>query len=346
MQEARTEISALGEFGLIDLITKNMQPSNATTVLGIGDDAAVIDPMGKHIVVSTDMLVEGVHFDMSYTPLKHLGYKSVVVNVSDIYAMMATPTQITVSIAVSNRYSVQAIAELYEGIQEACDAYKVDLIGGDTTTSPAGLVISITAIGEIAEGKQVTRAGAKENDLICVSGTLGAAYLGLLLLEREKQVFLETKNAQPDFGNNKHILQKLLRPEARYDIVDMLNDLGITPTSMIDVSDGLSSELLHVCKASNVGCMLYEDKIPTNEEAKVSAMDFNISITTCALNGGEDYELLFTISQADYEKVKENLFVTTIGYIAPASEGYKLTTRGNNVHELVAQGWNMGSAKS
>ncbi len=341
----RTEISTIGEFGLIDLITNNMQPANATTVLGVGDDAAIIDPMGKHIVVSTDMLVEGVHFDMSYTPLRYLGYKAVVVNLSDIYAMMGTPTQITVSIAVSNRYSVQAITELYEGIQEACDTYKVDLVGGDTTTSPNGLVISVTAIGEIVEGKQVLRSGAKENDLVCVSGTLGAAYLGLLLLEREKQVFLETKSTQPDFGDNKHILQKLLRPEARHDIITMLQDLDITPTSMIDISDGLSSELMHICKASKVGCMLYEDKIPTNDQARISAMDFNISITTCALNGGEDYELLFTISQADYEKIKDNLFVTTIGYISPQADGMKLTTKGNNVHTLVAQGWNHGNKK-
>ncbi len=335
----RTEINTLGEFGLIKHLTKNITTHNSTTVLGIGDDAAVIDPMGKQIVVSTDLLIEGIHFDLSYMPLKHLGYKSVVVNLSDIYAMMATPTQITVSIATSNRFSVEALEELYEGIIFACDKYHVDLIGGDTTSSPKGLTISITAIGEVNEDKFVTRAGAQENDLICVSGDLGGAYLGLLLLEREKQVYLETPNLQPELVGNEYIIGRLLKPEARFDIVNLLNELKITPTSMIDLSDGLSSEIMHICDASDKGCMLYEEKIPIHDDAKEAAVNFNIDYSTATLSGGEDYELLFTINQKDYELLKGSAFVSIIGHITNKSEGKKFTTKGGNVHDLKAQGW-------
>jgi thiamine-monophosphate kinase len=335
----RTEISAVGEFGLIDQLTAHHLPQNATTVLGIGDDAAVIDPMGKHIVVSTDLLVEGVHFDLGYMPLKHLGYKSVMVNLSDIYAMNATPTQITVSIAVSNRFSVEALQELYEGIYLACDKHTVDVIGGDTTSSPKGLTISITAIGEVNENEYVTRSGAKVNDLVCVSGDLGAAYLGLLVLDREKKLHLENPGIQPDLENHTYVIGRLMKPEARKDIIDRLREAGIAPTSMIDISDGLSSEVKHICKASKVGCMIYEEKIPIVSYTKDAAAMFKLVDTTCALNGGEDYELLFTIAQADYDKVKDLEDIHVIGHITEAEGGTKLTTKGGSVHELVAQGW-------
>jgi thiamine-monophosphate kinase len=340
MNENRTEIASLGEFGLIEKIASNVQLHNATSILGIGDDAAVIDPMGKNIVVSTDMLVEGIHFDLAYMPLHYLGHKAVVVNLSDIYAMMATPTQITVSIAMSNRYSVEAIEELYAGIQQACDEYQVDLVGGDTTSSPKGLVISITAIGEVVADKYVTRSGAKENDLICVSGDLGGAYLGLLLLEREKKIYLEHPSVQPELGDNQYIVGRLLRPKARKDIVHDLQEAGVQPTAMIDVSDGLSSEMMHICKASNVGCVLYEDKIPIHDDAKVAAIDlFTIDYSTATLNGGEDYELLFTIPQSEYEKVKTHPDISVIGYCTAPEAGKKFITKGNNEHELKAQGW-------
>jgi thiamine-monophosphate kinase len=335
----RTEINTLGEFGLIKHLTQHITHHNSTTVLGIGDDAAIIDPMGKHIVVSTDLLVEGIHFDLSYMPLKHLGYKSVIVNLSDIYAMMATPTQITVSIAISNRFSVEALEEIYEGIQLACDKHKVDLIGGDTTSSPKGLTISITAIGEVAPDKHITRSGAKENDLICVSGDLGGAYLGLLLLEREKKVLNEAPGTQPDLAGAEYLLGRILKPEARGDIINLLTELEITPTSMIDISDGLSSEIIHICKSSETGCMLYEEKIPIHDDAKEQAINFNLDYSTATLNGGEDYELLFTINQTDYEKLKGSAFVSIIGHITNNNAGYKLTTKGGNVHELKAQGW-------
>ncbi len=336
----RTELNALGEFGLIQRLTADIPLSNATTVLGIGDDAAVIDPLGKHIVISTDLLVEGVHFDMSYMPLRYLGYKAVTVNVSDIYAMMANPTQITVSLAVSNRYSVEALEELYAGIKEACEYYNVDLIGGDTTSSTKGLTISITAIGEVTEDKYVTRKGAKENDLLCVSGDLGAAYLGLLLLEREKQVFLTNPNATPDFGENQYAIRRMLRPDARKEIVQLLQELDIQPTSMIDISDGLSSETLHLCNASNLGCVLYEEKIPIEESTKeLATSTFNIDYSTATLNGGEDYELLFTISQEDYEKIKDNDAISVIGFMTALDQGRKFVTKGGTVVELVAQGF-------
>jgi thiamine-monophosphate kinase len=340
MSDQRTEVASIGEFGLINTLTSQLTTHNATSILGIGDDAAVIDPIGKQIVVSTDMLVEGIHFDLSYMPLRYLGYKSVVVNLSDIYAMMATPTQITVSIAFSNRFSVEALQELYDGIAQAAEDYQVDVIGGDTTSSPKGLVISITAIGEVVPDKYVTRSGAKEKDLICVSGDLGGAYLGLLLLEREKKIFLEHPQAQPELGDNQYIIRRLLRPAARKDIMIDLQEAGVQPTAMIDVSDGLSSEILHICKASNVGCLLYEEKIPIHADAKkVSLEVFNIDYTTATLNGGEDYELLFTIAQSDYDKIKHHPDISVIGYCTAPEEGKKLVTANNVLHDLIAQGW-------
>ena len=335
----RTEIASLGEFGLIDHLTRHNETRNASTLLSIGDDAAVIDPFGKQIVVSTDMLVEGVHFDLMYTPLKHLGYKSVVVNVSDIYAMNAIPSQIVINIAFSNRFSLEALDEFYAGVYAACDAYNVDLVGGDTSTSKSGFVISITAIGEVAPDSYVRRNGARVNDLICVSGELGAAFLGLTLLEREKKIFEQT-GAQPDLEGQAYIVGRLLKPEARKDIVEYFGEDEILPTSMIDVSDGLSSDILHICNQSDVGCVLFEDKLPFNEEAKEFAYKLKLDPTACALSGGEDYELLFTISQADFEKVKLNPSISTIGYITESSEGRNLITRGGNKHALIAQGWN------
>jgi thiamine-monophosphate kinase len=335
MSEARTEISSLGEFGLIEYLTRNIEFQNATTILGVGDDAAVIDHFGKQTVVTTDLLIESVHFDLMYTPLKHLGYKSVVVNVSDIYAMNATPTHITVSIAISNRFSVEALEEFYEGIYAACEEYGVDLIGGDTTSSSKGFVISVTAIGEVAPDTYVKRNGAKVNDLICVTG-----YLGLLLLEREKKIFLETKGVQPDLEDRSYIVGKLLKPEARKDVIAFFEKEKIVPTSMMDISDGLSSEVLHICKQSNVGAVLYEEKIPVHPDTKEFAYKLEIDPTACALSGGEDYELLFTISQADYEKIKDTDGISVIGYITDEKDGATIITRGGNKHELTAQGWN------
>ncbi len=338
MQE-RTEISSLGEFGLIEHLTADNEIKNASTILSVGDDGAVIDHFGRQTVVSTDLLLEGIHFDLSYTPLKHLGYKAVVVNVSDIYAMNATPTQIVVSLAFSNRFSVEALDEFYAGVYAACETYGVDLIGGDTSTSQRGFVISITAIGEVAPDSYVKRSGAKPNDLICVSGELGGAFLGLTILEREKNIF-ETTGAQPDLENQAVIVGRLLKPEARKDIIEYFAEAEIMPTSMIDISDGLSSDLLHICKQSNVGCVLYEDKLPLNDEAKEFAYKLQLDPTACALSGGEDYELLFTVAQADFEKIKVNPSISVIGYITEAAEGKKIITRGGNTHALVAQGWN------
>jgi len=338
MQE-RTEISSLGEFGLIDHLTQNNETKNASTILSVGDDAAVIDHFGRQTVITTDLLVEGIHFDLMYTPLKHLGYKSVIANLSDIYAMNATPTQIVVSIAISNKFSVEALDDFYEGIYAACDKYGVDLVGGDTTTSQKGFVISITAIGEVAPDKYVKRSGANKNDLICVSGDLGGAFLGLTILEREKKIFEET-GAQPDLENQAYIVGRMLKPEARKDVVEYFAAHDIVPTSMIDISDGLSSELLHICKQSNSGCVIYEDKLPINEESKQFAYKLELDPTACALSGGEDYELLFTVAQADHEKIVANNGFSIIGYITEAEEGKKLITRGGNKHELVAQGWN------
>ena len=339
MSNQRTEIASLGEFGLIDHLTKNNEIKQSSTILSIGDDAAVIDHGGMQTVISTDLLLEGIHFDLSYTPLKHLGYKSVVVNISDIYAMNATPTQIVLSIAISNKFSVEALDEFYDGVYAACEKYNVDLVGGDTTTSQRGFVISVTAIGEVAQNKIVKRDGAKPNDLICVSGDLGAAFLGLTILERERKIFEQT-GAQPDLENQTYIVGRMLKPEARKDVVDYFAEHNIMPTSMMDISDGLSSELLHICKQSNVGCVLHEEKIPFNEDMKDFAYKLELDPTACALSGGEDYELLFTISQADYEKINENNGLSVIGFITEASEGKNIITRGGNKHELVAQGWN------
>lgn len=340
MNPERTEVSSLGEFGLIDHLTKNNEIRNSSTVVSVGDDAAVIDHFGKQTVITTDLLVEGIHFDLMYSPLKHLGYKSVIVNLSDVYAMNAIPTQFTMSIAFSNRFSVEALNEFYEGVYAACDRYNVDLVGGDTTSSQKGFIVCVTAIGEVAPDKFVTRSGAKKGDLICVSGDLGAAYLGLTLLEREKKVFLETKGVQPDLENQDYIVGRILKPEARKDIVEFFAEKEIQPTSMIDISDGLSSELLHICKKSDVGCVLYEEKIPVNEMARQFAYKLEVDPTACALSGGEDYELLFTINQKDFDKIKENADISVIGYITEKEKGSVIITKGGNTHPLTAQGWN------
>ncbi len=335
----RTEIAELGEFGLIDHLTLNNETRQPSTVLSVGDDAAVIDHFGKQTVISTDLLVEGVHFDMMYTPLKHLGYKSVVVNVSDIYAMNATPTHITVSIAFSNRFPLEALDELYEGIYAACEKYNVDLIGGDTSSTTKGLVISITAVGEVAPDQFVTRSGAKKGDLLCVTGFLGGAFLGLTLMEREKKIYLEHPQVQPDLEGQDYIVGKLLKPEARKDIIEFFEQNNIKPTSMMDVSDGLSSEVLHICKQSNCSAVVYEDKIPIHDDAKQFAYKLEMDPTACALSGGEDYELLFTLKQEDYDKVVLNEQISVIGYITDVSEKPTIITKGGNKHELIAQGW-------
>jgi thiamine-monophosphate kinase len=336
----RTEISALGEFGLIDHLTKNNETLQAGTILSVGDDAAVIDQFGRQSVISTDMLIEGIHFDLVYTPLKHLGYKAVAVNLSDICAMRATPTHILLSLGISNKISVEALEEFYEGVYAACERYNVDLIGGDTSSSQKGFIISVTAIGEVAPDKYVTRGGAGVNDLICVSGDLGGAYLGLQLLEREKKIFLESPGVQPDLQNEAYLVGRILKPEPRADIIEWLQEAGITPTAMIDVSDGLSSELLHICRRSETGCVLYEEKIPIHDDTKRVSIEFNIGPTVCALSGGEDYELLFTIKQEDYEKVARNNNISIIGYITDKGEGAHLVTKSGAKHKLTAQGWN------
>jgi thiamine-monophosphate kinase len=335
----RTELSSLGEFGLIKHLTQFIEIKNESTLKGIGDDAAVIDYKGKQTVISTDMLVEGVHFDLAYVPLKHLGFKSVSVNLSDIYAMNATPKQITISLAISNRFSVEALEELYAGMMMACKKHNVDIIGGDTTTSKSGLVISITAIGEANADELVYRNGAKEGDLLCVTGDLGAAYVGLQLLEREKQIFIESPGVQPDLEGNDYILERQLKPEARKDIPVLLKKLEVKPTAMIDISDGLASEILHIATQSNVGCNLYEEKIPIDPSTYNMAREFNMDPTICALNGGEDYELLFTIDAADFPKVKANPDITVIGHITSVKEGVNLITKGGTSITLTAQGW-------
>jgi thiamine-monophosphate kinase len=340
MSNDRTEISSLGEFGLIDHLTRNIELHHASSVLGVGDDAAVIDHFGKQTVVSTDLLIEGVHFDLGYTPLKHLGYKSVVVNLSDIYAMNATPTQITMSIGISNRFGLEALDEFYEGVYAACSAYQVDLVGGDTTSSSKGFVISVTAIGEVTPGLFVKRSTARKGDLLCVSGDLGGAYVGLLFLEREKRIFMESPGVQPDLENETYVIGRLLKPEARRDIVDFFAEQNILPTAMMDISDGLSSEVLHICKDSNLGCVLYEDKIPISEDMKKAAFKFEIDPTACALSGGEDYELLFTVSQDDYDKLVLNENISVVGYMTDAEEGANIITRGGSRHPITAQGWN------
>ncbi|MDG3583289.1 thiamine-phosphate kinase [Galbibacter pacificus] len=336
----RTSISDLGEFGLIDHLTKNFSIKHKTTVKGIGDDAAVLDFKGKKTIVTTDLLVEGVHFDLSYMPLKHLGYKSVIVNLSDVYAMNAKATQITVSIAISNRFPLEALEELYAGIKLACDIYDVDLVGGDTTSSNKGLLITVTALGEANEEDIVYRNGAKPNDLLVVSGDLGGAYLGLQVLEREKQVFQVNPKNQPDLDQYTYIIERQLKPEARKDIPELLKKLEVKPTSMIDISDGLSSEIIHLCKQSNVGCNLHEDKIPLDPQVISTCEEFDISSSTVALSGGEDYELLFTISQDDYAKIKANPSLTVIGHMTDAKEGMHLITRANTKIAIQARGWN------
>lgn len=344
MDNERTEISSLGEFGLIDHLTKNFEIQNASTIVSIGDDAAVIDHFGKQTVITTDLLLEGVHFDLMYTPLKHLGYKSVIVNLSDIYAMNATPTHITVSIGISNRFSLEALSEFYEGIHIACEKYGVDLIGGDTSAAQKGFVISVTAIGEVAPDKYVKRSTANSGDLICVSGDLGGAFLGLTLLEREKKIWLESPQVQPDLEGEKYITGRLLKPEARKDIIEFFEKNNIVPTAMMDVSDGLGSELLHICKQSNLGCRLYEEKIPVADESRQAAFKFGLDPTACALSGGEDYELVFTIKQEEYDKLTLNEEISVIGYMADIEEGCKIITKGGNLHDITAQGWNAFSA--
>lgn len=336
----RTEISKYGEFGLIKHLTEKIQLQNASSVKGVGDDAAVLDYNNKKVLVTTDLLLEGIHFDLTYVPLKHLGYKSAVVNFSDIYAMNGQPKQITVSLGVSKRFSVEDLEELYAGIQLACKNYGVDLVGGDTSASLTGLTISITCIGEGEEGKIVYRNGAKPNDLICVSGDLGSAYLGLQLLEREKLVFNTDNNAQPDFEGKDYILQRQLKPEARKDIVKALAEKNIIPTAMMDISDGLSSELIHICTQSNTGCRIYEDKIPISYQAAVMAEELNLNIVTCALNGGEDYELVFTVSIDDYDKIVTMDGVGIVGHITNADKGLHLVGREGEEISLKAQGWN------
>ena len=336
---SRTDLSTLGEFGLIEHLTNSVKLIHKSTIKGVGDDAAVLQTKNQTLI-TTDLLIEGVHFDLSYVPLKHLGYKAVMVNLSDVYAMNGMAKQITVSIAVSNRFPLEAIEELYAGIHLACKMYNIDLIGGDTTSSTKGLLISVTAIGEAKKEDVVYRNGAKPNDLLVVTGDLGAAYLGLQVLEREKQVFQANPNAQPELDNYSYLVERQLKPEARKDIVELLKALKVKPTSMIDISDGLSSEILHICKQSNVGCDLYEAKIPLSQEVISTSEEFNINSTTVALSGGEDYELLFTIAQSDYDKIKGNPNLTVIGHITPKSEGVHLVTRANQKIELTAQGWN------
>jgi thiamine-monophosphate kinase len=336
----RTHIDELGEFGLIDHLTKNIKLNHPSTIKGVGDDAAVLDYAGKKILVSTDLLLEGIHFDLAYTPLKHLGYKAIQVNLSDICAMNATPTQVTVSIGMSSKYTLEAIEELYEGIYLACDKYNVDIVGGDTSSSKQGLVISITVMGYAEEQDIVYRNTAEEGDLICVSGDLGGAYIGLQLLEREKLIYLENPKIQPDLEGKDYIVERQLKPEARQDIVALLRDIKVKPTAMIDVSDGLASEVLHICKQSNKGCQLYEEKIPIDPMTYETAREFGLDPTVCALSGGEDYELLFTVKQADYDRIKNDVDVSIIGYITEPSAGCNLISKAGAVHELKAQGWN------
>jgi thiamine-monophosphate kinase len=336
----KTSLADLGEFGLINHITKYFKIENASTVTGIGDDAAVLDASKKQTLVTTDLLIEGVHFDLSYMPLKHLGYKAVMVNLSDVYAMNGTAEQITVSIAVSNRFPLEAIEELYSGIQLACETYKVDLVGGDTTSSTKGILISVTAIGKVEKEDVVLRSGAKETDLIVVSGDLGAAYLGLQVLEREKQVFNVDPNNQPDLDSYTYLIERQLKPEARRDVAGFLKELAIKPTAMIDISDGLSSEIMHICSQSKVGCKIYEEKLPLDPQVISACEEFNLDSTMVALSGGEDYELLFTVPIADFEAIKGNPNFSIIGHITAENQGLNLVTRASQEIELKAQGWN------
>ncbi len=335
----RTDISTLGEFGLIEHLTSQFEIKNNTTLKGVGDDAAVIKVDGKCLLVTTDLLLEGIHFDLSYYPLKHLGYKAVSVNVSDIYAMNGTAKQITVSIGMSSKFSLEAIEEIYEGIKSACEHYEVDLIGGDTSASKQGLILSITAIGEAEEKNIVYRKGAKDGDLLCVTGDLGGAYVGLQVLEREKIVFLADPNAQPDLDGHDYIIGRQLKPEARKDVIDFFKKAELLPTSMIDISDGLSSEIFHLCSQSEIGITVYEDKIPIDPTTYNMAREFDFDPTMTTMNGGEDYELLFTIDQKDYDKVKNDHNITVIGHCVPRGEGIHMISKSGNKHPLKAQGW-------
>lgn len=337
--QKRTEITDIGEFGLIERLSKNFPVSQPSTFLGIGDDAAVLDLGRNYMVVTTDMLLEGVHFDLSYTPIQHLGYKAVAVNISDIAAMNAVPKQITVNIGLSNRFSLEAVEALYEGIRLACENYKIDLVGGDTTSSRAGLVISVTAIGEVEKNKIALRSQAKLGDILCVSGDLGGAYMGLQVLEREKQVFLANPQMQPQLEAYDYVVKRQLRPEARMDMVYELQDFNVVPTSMIDISDGLASELFHIAKKSKVGISIYEDKLPIAKATYDTAVEFKLDPVTAVLNGGEDYELLFTIHQEDYDKVKNHPDIAIIGYVKPVEEKVTMVTKAGNAMPLQAQGW-------
>ena len=336
----RTEIATLGEFGLIRHLTEQIELKNPSTLKGVGDDAAVLDYTNKQVLVTTDLLLEGIHFDLMYVPLKHLGYKSAVVNFSDIYAMNGRPKQITVSLGISKRFCIEDLEAFYEGLRLACDIYGVDIVGGDTSASRTGLTISITCIGEGEKGKIVYRNGAKETDLVCVSGDLGAAYMGLQLLEREKSVFRGEKDFTPDFSGKEYLLERQLKPEARKDVVDMLAEAGVLPTAMMDVSDGLSSELLHISKESDVGCRIYEDRIPIDYQTALMAEQFNMNLVTAAMNGGEDYELLFTVPLVDHDKVSRLKGIHVIGYITKPNLGNYLIGRDGGEVEIRAQGWN------
>jgi thiamine-monophosphate kinase len=336
----RTELAELGEFGLIKHLTDNFKVKNETSVKGIGDDAAVMSFENKQVLISTDLLLEGIHFDLAYVPLMHLGYKSIQVNLSDIYAMNGIATQVTVSIGLSSKFPLEAVEELYKGIELACNKYNIDLIGGDTSSSKQGLVISVTSIGYADKEEICFRNGAQEGDLLCVSGDLGGAYVGLQILEREKQIYIENPNIQPDLEGKDYIIERQLKPEARRDVVDLLSQMKIVPTAMIDVSDGLASEILHICTQSEKGCTIYEDKLPIDPMTYDTARELGLDPTVCALNGGEDYELLFTIKQADYTRLKNDVDISIIGHITDKNSGVKMVSKSNNVHDLKAQGWN------
>ncbi|MGJ1433875.1 thiamine-phosphate kinase [Sphingobacterium spiritivorum] len=336
----RTNLDQMGEFGLIEHLTKHVELTEKSTVKGIGDDAAVLDFSNKKTLISTDLLLEGIHFDLRYVPLKHLGYKAVQVNLSDIYAMNGIASQITFSIGLSSKFPLEAVEEIYEGALIACKKFNVDLVGGDTSASAQGLIISVTSIGYADEDSITYRSGAQEGDLLCVSGDLGAAYVGLQILEREKQVFLDNPNIQPDLEGKDYIIERQLKPEARKDIVQLLDSLDIKPNAMIDVSDGLASEIIHICKQSDKGCKLYEDKIPLDQMTYDTAREFGLDPTVCALNGGEDYELLFTVPQSAYDKLRNLPDITVIGYITEPNAGYEMISKSGNVYPLTAQGWN------
>lgn len=341
----KTNLNEMGEFGLIQHLTQTIQLTNESSVKGIGDDAAVLDFKDKKTLISTDLLLENVHFDLRYVPLKHLGYKAIQVNLSDIYAMNGIASQVTISIGVSSKFPLEALEELYAGALIACEKYKVDLVGGDTSTSTQGLVISVTSIGYAEADEIAYRSGAKEGDLLCVSGDLGGAYVGLQLLEREKQIYLENPEIQPDLEGKDYIIERQLKPEARRDVVELFRHLHVKPHAMIDVSDGLASEILHICNASNLGCKLYEDKIPIDPMTYETAREFGLDPTVCALSGGEDYELLFTVPQSDYDKVKNQLDISIIGYMTEPAAGQKMISKSGSEHDIIAQGWNAFTKK-